>query len=125
MRYLSQFNKFDWESFSHGKEFLVVGCGQWIDYDTKEHLGSKVDCTIYTDDTPYNQREGETMTNRFEKVTFKVRQKNINVPVNSMITAHDVKATIYGEHRNQLSVTCESMTVNPQPQQAAPKEVKQ
>ena len=123
MKNLSQFSKFDWEAFSHGKEFLVTGCSQLLDFNTKEHVGTRVDCVIYSDNTPYKQRNGETVTNRFEKLTFKVMKKDVSVPVNSMVTVHNAVAVIYGEYQNQLSVTCDDITVITQ-QQHTQKEAK-
>lgn len=72
MKGLNQFQAFDWDSFSQGKSFVVTGISEYQDYDTKKHLGTKVDCVIASDNTQYSFKEGESFTNRYEKISFKV-----------------------------------------------------
>ena len=115
MKGLSQFQRFDWEAFAQGKQFVVTGLSEYQDYDTKAHLGTKVECVIATDKTPYNFKNGVEFTNRFEKITFKV-SKDVNIPIDSRVMPKDVTANVYGEYRNQLSVKCSDIIV------AVPKE---
>lgn len=110
MKKLNQFQRFDWNAFCNGKLFLVTGTSEWQDYDTKEHLGTKVEVVIYKDDTKYAQKEGEHITNRFEKLTFKVG-KDIEVTLGSFVIPVGVTASIYGDYRNQLSVKAEDIKV--------------
>ena len=110
MKGLSQFVKFDWDSFANGKQFLVVGTSEYQDFESKQHLGTKVDCIITVDKTPYEFKDGKVFTNRFERVTFKVG-KDISVPVDAYVLPKGVKASIYGEFRNQLSVKCDDLAV--------------
>jgi hypothetical protein len=110
MKKLNQFQRFDWNAFSDGKLFLVTGTSEWQDYDTKEHLGTVVEVVIYKDDTKYVQKEGEHVTNRFEKLKFKVR-KDVDVPLNRLVQPVGVTATIYGDYRNQLSVKADDIKV--------------
>lgn len=110
MKKLSQFSVFDFEAFSKGKLYLCTGQSEWKDYNTGEHLGTKVDVVIYRDDTAYVQREGESVSNRFEKLTFKVN-KDVEVPVEAIIEPVDAVATIYGDYRNLLSVKCADIKV--------------
>ena len=100
MKKLSQFSVFDFEAFSKGKLYLCTGQSEWKDYNTGEHLGTKVDVVIYRDDTAYVQKEGESVSNRFEKLTFK-----------AIIEPVDAVATIYGDYRNLLSVKCADIKV--------------
>ncbi len=113
MKGLNQFNYFAWMEFAKGKTFLVTGCGDLIDDTTKEVIGTKVDTVIEIDDTPYKFKDGEVFTNRFEKVTFKSKNK-VDIPINSRVIPVNAVATIYGEYRNQLSVKCDDIQiVNP------------
>lgn len=65
---------------------------------------------IYRDDTAYVQKEGESITNRFEKLSFKVN-KDVEVPAEAIIEPVDAVATVYGDYRNQLSVKCADIKV--------------
>ena len=108
MKGLTQFMKFDWDEFANGKQFLVISTSEYQDFDTKTHLGTKIECVISSDKTVYKYREGEKFSNRFEKIIFKVG-KDVNAPVNSYILPKNAVATIYGEYRNQLSVKCDDI----------------
>lgn len=115
MKGLNQFLRFDWNAFAEGKSFLVTSVSEYQDFDTKQHLGTKVECVITSDKTPYSFKDGKEFTNRFEKITFKVL-KNVDIPLESRVMPKNVVANIYGEYRNQLSVKCEDIIV------AVPKE---
>ena len=115
MKGLNQFLTFNWAAFAEGKTFVVTGVSEYQDYESKEHLGTKVECVIYVDRTPYSFKDGKEFTNRFEKITFKVL-KDVDIPIDSRVMPTNVVANIYGEYRNQLSVKCEDIAV------AVPKE---
>lgn len=112
MKKLSQFLKFDFEAFSKEKAFQVIGTSEWTDYNTKIHMGTKIDALIAKDATQYKQKEGEHVTNAFEKLTFKIR-KDVNVPAGAFVMPVNASATVYGEYRNQLSVTADDIRVIP------------
>lgn len=111
MKYLSQFNSFDFEAFSKGKVFVVTGCVPWKDYKTKEVLGTRVDCVIAVDKTEYLRKEGDTSSNRFEKISFKVDRNDLIIPNDSRVMPVDAEAKIWGDYRNQLSVKCSDVQV--------------
>lgn len=110
MNGLNQFNIFDWDRFSDGKTFVVTGVSEWLDFDTKAHLGTKLDCVIAVDKTKYTFKDGQQFTNRFEKISFKVN-KDINIPIESRVIPKGATASIYGEYRNMLSVKCDDIVV--------------
>lgn len=110
MKYLSQFLKFDFESFSAKKAYLALNCSPWIDYDSKQKLGTRIEAVIYRDETPYRQKDGEKGDNRFEKIVFKV-SRDISLPENVFIQPVNATASIYGEYRNQISVKCSDIKV--------------
>lgn len=108
MKGLNQFMAFNWDAFSEGKTFVVVGVGEYQDYDTKTHLGTKVDCIIASDNTQYKFKDGEKFSNRFEKISFKVC-KDVTVSLDTRVKPVNAVASIYGEYRNQLSVKCDDI----------------
>lgn len=110
MKYLSQFVKFQWSDFAKDKQFLVTGCSQWVDRNSDELLGTRVEVAIVKDATHYQHKEGESGSNLFEKLIFKV-SKEISVPENSLVVAVNAVAKVYGDYRNQLSVTCDDIKV--------------
>ena len=110
MKGLNQFLGFDWNAFAEGKTFIVTGISELVDFNTKAHLGTKVECVIGADKTPYTFKDGETFTNRFEKISFKV-SKDVNIPIETRVIPVNAVASIYGEYRNQLSVKCDDIQV--------------
>lgn len=67
---------------------------------------------ITTDNTQYHQNEGEVVSNRFEKLSIKV-SNDIEIPVNQHVIPTGVVAKVYGDYRNQLSITADGITVIP------------
>ena len=110
MKGLSQFESFNWDGFATGKTFVVTGTSEYRDYTTKTHLGTKVDCVIADDQTIYEFKNGNSFTNRFEKISCKVG-KYVSIPTDARVIPKGVKARIYGDYRNQLSVYCDDITV--------------
>ena len=110
MKGLNQFLSFNWDAFAEGKTFIVTGVSEYVDYNTKEHLGSKVDCVIASDKTPYKFKDGEEFTNRFERISFKV-STDVNIPIETRVMPINAVATIYGEFRNNLAVRCSSIEI--------------
>lgn len=111
LKKLNQFLHFDFEAFAKGKVFQVTGCSKWVDHETKAHVGTKVDAGIVKDTTQYQLADGETVSNRFEKLTFKVPKKDMNVPVDAYVMPVNAVATVYGEYRNQLSIKADDIRI--------------
>ncbi len=112
MKKLSQFIKFDWDSFAKDKRFLCTGGSEWTDYETKKHLGTKIEVVIASDHTEYRQRDGEHASNRFEKLTFKVLA-DVDIPIDQFVEPAGVVAKVYGDFHNKLSVQADNITVVP------------
>ena len=110
MKKLNQFVKFLFDEFSKGKVYRVTGVRPWLDYDTKEHLGTKIDVIIAEDKTVYDTKNGETVTNQYEKLAFKI-PKDIKIPTDARVTPVNPVAVVYGQYRNQLSVTADDIKV--------------
>lgn len=110
MKKLSQFSKFDLERFLNGKTLEVISCSAWNDFTSKKHLGTKVETVITKDNTVYDQKDGEVVTNRYEKLVLKIK-KDVTVPLDANVLPVNATATVYGEYRNQLSVTADDIKV--------------
>lgn len=103
---------FDWEGFAVGKEFEVVACSDWFDYNDKtKRLGVKITLCIVKDDTNYGE---EGFSNAYERLTFKVKT---NLPVGDYAKVLKPRMSvfpivteckIYGNFNNQLSIVAQS-----------------
>lgn len=110
MKKLSQFLEFDMNEFSSGKLYQVTGIREWVDYNTKVHMGVKIDTIIAKDTTSYRQKDGELVTNQYERLTFKIK-KDVKVPLNAYIMPINAVGIVYGEYRNQLAVTADDVKI--------------
>ena len=110
MKKLSQFTKFLFAEFSAGKIYRVTRVYPWVDYETKKPMGTKVDVVIAEDNTQYDTKGGESVTNQYERLTFKVR-KDVEVSLNARVMPVNPVATVYGEYRNKLAVTADDIRV--------------
>ena len=72
--------------------------------------GNKVDVVIAEDNTAYDTKDGENVTNQYEKLSFKIK-KDVKVPMNARVIPVNPVAVVYGEYRNQLSVTADDIKV--------------
>lgn len=112
MKKLSQFLNFDIDRFLEEKAIQVTEVKPWEDFDRKgKILGTVVEVVILEDKTVYECRDGETVSNRFEKFKIKVPQRSIPVAVGDFVAPVNPTATVYGEHRNQLSVKADNIIV--------------
>ena len=116
LKKLSQFQVFDSSRFFNGKDFIFSKAELWQQGEDRDHmqtLGTKITGVIFRDRVDYGR--GETEVNRGESVVFKVsqplstfsdwKQFNTVFRVNSV-----TKAVVYGDFRNQLSVTVANLT---------------
>ena len=112
MKKLSQFLVFDWDAFAKDKRFLCVGGGEWVDFETKTHKGTRIEVVITTDHTPYKLRDGEVVSNRLEKLAFKVAA-DVDIPIDQYVEPTGVTAKVYGDYRNLLFVEAGGIAVQP------------
>lgn len=110
MKGLSLYLSFNWRDFAKGKTLKAVSCGPWVDFETKAHMGTKVEVVIAEDDTIYPTKEGKVISNLYERMQVKV-PKDITVPVGAVVELVGVVATVYGDYRNKLSVRAEDVRV--------------
>ena len=106
MKKLGAFLRFDTVGFLDGKRLLVNSVGEWVDFDTKAHMGTKLEVVIIEDRMKYPCKDDEHVSNRFEK--FNV---GLAVKPNDYVKLVNAEGKIYGDFRNQLSVTCDDVVV--------------
>ena len=71
-------------------------------------MGTKVELTITKDDTPYKTKDGESVSNLYNKLIVKVPGK-VDLKIGTEVEIEGGEATVYGEYRNQLSVKAASV----------------
>lgn len=108
---LRQYVGFDFPRFSKDKLFTVTGVSNWVDFNTKLPLGTRVEVVISSDQTPYApSKDGRPISNLYEKLTFKI-DKNINVPIGATVVPLGAVATVYGQYQNELSIRAADIKV--------------
>ena len=110
MKKLGQFSVFDIERFLKDKKLMTTGVSPITDDDGKR-IGTKVQVVILEDNTEYRVAEGEQVTNQFEKFNIKLNKVVDNVPMNAIVVPVNPVATVYGEFRNNISVTADGLKV--------------
>ena len=108
LKCLGQFNRFDLTGFTADKTLTFTGSSAWKDYATQQVMGTKVELTITRDDTPYKVKDGESVSNLYNKLTVKVPGK-VDLKIGTEVEIVDGEATVYGEYRNQLSIKAKAV----------------
>ena len=111
MKRLSVYTYFDIEGFLEGISLMLIGIREWLDYDTQKVLGVKVETVIIEDNNDYGSSNGEVVNNLFEKLIVKIPKKLDNIPLKSKVRLVNPEAVVYGEFRNQLSITADDIEV--------------
>lgn len=110
LKKIGRFQYFDFDEFSAKKKYMSIGQQEWKDFSSGDVLGTKIEVVIAQDKTDYGTQEGEVVNNLYEKLMIKV-PKQIIVPMNADVRPVNAIATVYGEYRNQLSITAEDIEV--------------
>lgn len=109
LKRLGLFTRFDLIAFLVGKELTVTSVQEWVDFTTKETLGTKVTVAITHDETDYQAKEGEQISNMYEKFSIKIAKKAYQVSVGAKVEIVGGVGTVYGDYRNNLSVTADDL----------------
>lgn len=107
---LNQFESFEIKPFLADKDLCFVDKKEWKDYQTKKHLGFEFTFVILRDDTKYQQTGNTIKTNRYEKIDVKVAH-DVNITLDDLVELVNPTARVYGDYRNQLSITCDDIKV--------------
>ena len=110
LKKLTRFQKFDTDAFFNDKQLLYTKLEEWKEGEDADHLqtlGTKVTGVIVVDRADYGDLKE---VNRGESLTFKVQQPVSAFsdwkPFGTIFKVTKVtKASVYGDDRNQLSVT--------------------
>lgn len=111
LKKLNNFQYFDIEGFLEKKKLMTIGVQEWKDYDTQKVLGTKIEVVITVDKTDYGTNGGEVVSNLYEKLMVKIPAKLTNVPMNAEVRLVNSEAVVYGEYRNQLSITADNIEI--------------
>lgn len=112
LKKLSHFQYFDIEGFLEKKKLMTIGVQEWKDFDTQKVLGTKIELVIIVDKTDYGTTTGdEVVSNLYEKLTVKIPAKLTNVPINAEVKLINPEAVVYGEYRNNLSITADNIEI--------------
>lgn len=111
MKGLIQFQNFDSRAFFKDKLLKVAANGPLTDYNTKQVIGTKTTVVIIEDNTLYHTKAGEQISNLYEKLNVKVPGKTLELAPGTLVELVDPKCVIYGDYRNQLSVTATDIRV--------------
>lgn len=111
MKGLIPFQGFDSMAFFKDKLLKVLANGPLTDYATKQVIGTKTTVVIVEDNTVYHTKTGEKISNLYEKINVKVPNKALDLAPGTLVELVDPKCVIYGEYRNQLSVTAADIRV--------------
>lgn len=114
LKKLSKFQTFDSSRFFGKSQLLFTKIEEWREGETKDTMqtvGTKIIGVLVVDGADYGQ---EKELNRGESLTIKVRQPVSAFsdwqPFRTIYRVGEVeKASIYGEYRNQLSLTVPSL----------------
>ena len=71
----------------------------------------KAETVIIEDNNDYGSSNGEVVNNLFEKLIVKIPKKLDNIPLKSKVRLVNPEAVVYGEFRNQLSITADDIEV--------------
>lgn len=100
----------------------VFSINEWIDFDSKQSLGSKIEVVIVED----NFHKYEKNTNQYEKITVKIAQKpsEIGFKVGERVQIFGVlKSSFWGNQREHLSVEAKLMNYDIYQQKLREKQV--
>ncbi len=112
MKKLNIFLHFDWEGFALGKAFQVTDVKPLRDREHNETvLGTVVELVILKDDTDYQTKPGEVVSNLYEKLRVKIPRSSVDVQVGDSVELINPVATVFGDYRNQLSVKADDILV--------------
>lgn len=112
MKNLSQFNRFDAEGFLNDKKLAYLKAVPWEERndagEVVRTLGSRVSTLIVSDETDYGNSTGN---NFGETLIIKVPDLSPNafaklVPLQTEVKVGEIeRATVYGQYKNELSIT--------------------
>lgn len=103
------------DDFFKGKTFLTTDVKPLTEYGVKNPkiIGTKVEVVIWENNTEYDGKDGGSVSNKFEKLLFKTSKDLIGkIPVNCYVVPVNPVAKVYGEYNNQLSITCDDITID-------------
>ncbi|WP_029171755.1 hypothetical protein [Streptococcus suis] len=117
LKNLSHFTEFNVSQFLSHKELRFIYATSWIEKNNvgaEIEKGVKVGVLIFADDSEYPNDKTNIGEQLIIKVPFaKVEDYDLFQPMRTTCEIVDIeKATVYGEYRNQLSITAKIIAVD-------------
>lgn len=110
--YVLPYDKFPFNEFVKEKKLEVAELRPWIDYNTRQRLGTLVKVSIAEDNSKYPPSStGEIRSNHREVFTVKVHKDNVSVKRGDIVRFVGVDAKIIGDYRNELKVEAEDVVL--------------
>jgi len=119
LKKLRDFVKFDEKDFFKNKKLGFMSCEIWKERTVQDdpnsavEKGTKVTVVIKEDDTSYNLRNADPISNKGETFVVKVPNKKVedfkdfNMFVTDVRLESVEKASVYGEFSNNLSIVAD------------------
>ncbi|GGL63027.1 hypothetical protein [Sporolactobacillus putidus] len=116
MKKLNQFTTFDVDRFFKGKELMAMNSEDLEDFNSGKIIGAKYIIVIWADNTDYGKEGVSNKGQQFDVKILDAKPKDIPNPVRVQLV--EPSARIYGDYRNELTVTAKDV-VFVQPQRKA------
>jgi len=96
-------------------ELTVTGIKPWLDYETKQPLGYRVDTVITADSEDHPPKaNGEEVSNLYRPLTLKcTASTKPNINIGDRVRPVSPLCKIWGPYLNQLTTTCDDVVVTP------------
>lgn len=101
--------------FLAGKTLAVMECSELRDHEDGKPgtvRGSKVTVVVLEDKTVYPStgKNGQLITNKYAQLAVKIPGKmGLSIPVDTVVELVNPTAKVWGDYRNQLSITAEDV----------------
>lgn len=110
MRGLRAYLRFDADSFFADKILTVTEVTKWVDFDTKEPMGTKVGVFISEDNSTYpTPKDGGEISNLGQPFTVKVKKDKLDVHIGDIVVLENPVVKVYGDFSEKMSVTADDV----------------
>lgn len=106
--------EFKAQSFFSGLTLAVLECAEWrdrVDGQLGPIKGTRLTLVVLDDkNTEYPPaKNGAPVSNRYAQLSVKCPKMGLSLPVDTVVELVSPTAKVWGDYRNQLSITCEDV----------------
>lgn len=110
MRGLKAYLRFDADSFFELKTLTVTEVTKWVDFDTKEPMGTRVGVYISEDLTTYpTPKDGGEISNLGQPFAVKVKKDKVDVHIGDIVALENPVVKVFGDFNEKVSVTADDV----------------